>query len=66
MTNPTASELVEDLNLLEHPEGGQLSKQLYTIADPVQGYFIETDRQLEVIPTPFAGEVHSVEIYHIT
>ncbi|KAI0313026.1 RmlC-like cupin domain-containing protein [Amylostereum chailletii] len=39
-TCPPTAELIHDLSLIKHPEGG---------------YFAETDRQTEQIPSPFAG-----------
>jgi predicted cupin superfamily sugar epimerase len=36
----TNSELIAQLNLIKHPEGG---------------YFAETDRQVPEVPSPFAG-----------
>ncbi|KAJ7684582.1 RmlC-like cupin domain-containing protein [Mycena polygramma] len=38
--SPTLNPLVKELGLLKHPEGG---------------YFLETDRQCDEVPSPFAG-----------
>ena len=53
-------ELVKQLHLLKHPEGGKYV--CITFLRPVSdnralGYFAETDRQEEQIPSPYAGTI---------
>lgn len=46
--DPKTQALVTQLNLQAHPEGG---------------YFVETDRQEDVVESPFAGESICRQLY---
>jgi predicted cupin superfamily sugar epimerase len=60
------AQLIEDLGLQKHPEGGQrpslraYSLDSLTPTERPAGYFAETDRQSASVPSPFAGQAHAV------
>jgi predicted cupin superfamily sugar epimerase len=60
------AQLIEDLGLQKHPEGGQrpslraYSFDWLTPTERPAGYFAETDRQSASVPSPFAGQAHAV------
>ncbi len=59
------SELIKHLKLLQHPEGGKFAKCNWCLPYEAHltiylschrpGYYAETDRQSDEIPSPFAG-----------
>jgi predicted cupin superfamily sugar epimerase len=53
----TTQELIAQLNLQKNPEGGERNRLHEAITDRcLIGYYVETDRQVQEIPSPFAGE----------
>lgn len=58
--SPTLNPLVKELGLLKHPEGGRLGPSAgnrIALITRWAGYFHETDRQRDEVPSPFAGEL---------
>ena len=53
------SVLIKQLNMMKHPEGGEPTEMIalseLKLTPNHIGYFVETDRQTEQVPSPFAG-----------